>query len=60
MLSLVFLVAQSLFITGIYDTLLESIRRINPKLITVLKEKGIKGAFEHINGTFLIALLLVF
>lgn len=44
------------FITGIYDTLLESIRRINPKLITVLKEKGIKGAFEHINGTFLIAL----
>ncbi len=44
------------FITGIYDTLLESIRRINPKLISVLKEKGIKGAFEHINGTFLIAL----
>ncbi|HIF9480065.1 DUF368 domain-containing protein [Photobacterium damselae] len=44
------------FITGIYDTLLESIRRINPKLITVLKEKGIKGAFEHVNGTFLIAL----
>ncbi|HIF9341253.1 TPA: DUF368 domain-containing protein [Photobacterium damselae] len=44
------------FITGIYDTLLESIRRINPKLISVLKEKGIKGAFEHVNGTFLIAL----
>lgn len=44
------------FITGIYDTLLESIRRINPKLITVLKEKGIKDAFEHVNGTFLIAL----
>ncbi|EJN6959038.1 DUF368 domain-containing protein [Photobacterium damselae] len=44
------------FITGIYDTLLESIRRINPKLITVLKEKGIKGAFEYVNGTFLIAL----
>ncbi|ELV7518668.1 DUF368 domain-containing protein [Photobacterium damselae] len=44
------------FITGIYDTLLESIRRINPKLITVLKEKGLKGAFEHVNGAFLIAL----
>ncbi|HIF9200121.1 TPA: DUF368 domain-containing protein [Photobacterium damselae] len=44
------------FITGIYDTLLESIRRINPKLISVLKEKGLKGAFEHVNGAFLIAL----
>ena len=44
------------FITGIYDTLLESIRRINPKLIAVLKEKGLKGAFEHVNGAFLIAL----
>ncbi|HIF9338789.1 TPA: DUF368 domain-containing protein [Photobacterium damselae] len=44
------------FITGIYDTLLESIRRINPKLISVLKEKGLKGAFEHVNGVFLIAL----
>ncbi|HIF9220410.1 TPA: DUF368 domain-containing protein [Photobacterium damselae] len=44
------------FITGIYDTLLESIRRINPKLISILKEKGLKGAFEHVNGAFLIAL----
>ncbi|HIF9444754.1 TPA: DUF368 domain-containing protein [Photobacterium damselae] len=44
------------FITGIYDTLLESIRRINPKLISVLKEKGLKGAFEHVNGAFLVAL----
>ncbi|MHA6610858.1 polyprenyl-phosphate transporter [Photobacterium damselae] len=44
------------FITGIYDTLLESIRRINPKLISVLKGKGLKGAFEYVNGAFLIAL----
>ncbi|OBT09492.1 DUF368 domain-containing protein [Vibrio sp. UCD-FRSSP16_10] len=44
------------FITGIYDTLLESIRRVNPSLIGVLRTKGIKGAFEHINGLFLISL----
>ncbi|GAM63257.1 membrane protein [Vibrio ishigakensis] len=44
------------FITGVYDTLLESIRRINPSLIGVLKDKGIKGAFEHINGLFLVSL----
>jgi len=44
------------FITGIYDTLLESIRRINPSLIPVIKQQGIKGAFEHINGTFLVLL----
>ncbi len=42
------------FITGILDTLLDSIRRINPTLIKVVKEKGIKGAFMHINGPFLV------
>jgi len=42
------------FITGILDTLLESIRRINPTLIKVVKERGIKGAFMHINGPFLV------
>jgi putative membrane protein len=45
------------FITGIYDTLLESIRRINPRLITIIKEQGLKQAFNHINGVFLIILL---
>ncbi|WP_019612861.1 DUF368 domain-containing protein [Psychromonas ossibalaenae] len=44
------------FVTGIYDTLLESIRRINPSLITIIKQQGIKGAFNHINGKFLILL----
>ncbi|EAS41547.1 putative membrane protein [Photobacterium profundum 3TCK] len=44
------------FITGIYDTLLESIRRINPSLIPIIKQQGVKGAFEHINGTFLVLL----
>ncbi len=43
------------FITGILDTLLESIRRINPSLIKMLREHGIKATFNHINGPFLIA-----
>lgn len=44
------------FITGIYDTLLESIRRINPSLLQRLRHEGIKAAFQHINGFFLISL----
>ncbi|MFM2587392.1 DUF368 domain-containing protein [Vibrio sp. TBV020] len=44
------------FITGIYDTLLESIRRINPSVIGIWKRDGFKAAFEHINGLFLISL----
>lgn len=44
------------FITGIYDTLLESIRRINPTVLGIWKRDGFKAAFNHINGWFLIAL----
>ncbi|KLN66817.1 MULTISPECIES: DUF368 domain-containing protein [Vibrio] len=44
------------FITGIYDTLLESIRRINPNIIGIWKREGFKAAFQHFNGLFLIAL----
>jgi putative membrane protein len=44
------------FITGIYDTLLESIRRINPSLIKIIRQSGIKEAFNHINGLFLVSL----
>ncbi|NLS11824.1 DUF368 domain-containing protein [Vibrio sp. SM6] len=44
------------FITGIYDTLLESIRRINPSLIKRLKNEGIKSSLAHINAGFLAAL----
>ncbi|MBE4572415.1 DUF368 domain-containing protein [Vibrio navarrensis] len=44
------------FITGIYDTLLESIRRINPSIFRLWKAQGFKAAFKHINGVFLIAL----
>ena len=45
------------FITGIYDTLLESIRRINPSLWGIIRRDGIKAAFAHINGAFLLSLL---
>lgn len=44
------------FITGIYDTLLESIRRINPSIFGILKRDGFKAAFNHINGFFLLSL----
>lgn len=44
------------FITGIYDTLLESIRRINPSLLGIWKREGFKSAFNYINGFFLISL----
>lgn len=44
------------FITGVYDTLLESIRRINPRLLGLWKREGFAAAFRHINGGFLIAL----
>ncbi len=44
------------FITGIYDTLLGSIRKIGPGAITVWREQGFKAAFNHINGFFLVAL----
>lgn len=44
------------FITGIYETLLNSIKAINPSLITTLKNDGIKGVWEAVNGTFLVAL----
>ncbi len=42
------------FITGILDTLLDSIRSINFSLLGVIKEKGLKAAFLHINGPFLL------
>ena len=44
------------FITGIYATLLESIRRINPSVFGIWKREGFKAAFNHINGWFLISL----
>ncbi|MBY5922255.1 DUF368 domain-containing protein [Ferrimonas balearica] len=45
------------FISGIYDRLLESIRRINPSLVGVWRREGVAGAWNYINGTFLVTLL---
>ncbi|MCL1051496.1 DUF368 domain-containing protein [Shewanella abyssi] len=42
------------FITGILDQLLDSIKKIRPSLFSVIKEQGIKAAFMHINGPFLV------
>lgn len=44
------------FITGIYDTLLGSIRRINPSLFGLWKREGFKAVLNHINAGFLLAL----
>ncbi|MGF1764989.1 DUF368 domain-containing protein [Aliivibrio kagoshimensis] len=44
------------FITGIYDTLIESIRRVNPHLFSLWRREGFKVAFNYINGFFLITL----
>ncbi len=45
------------FITGIYEELIESIRSINPKAVTVLFKQGPKAFWHHINGTFLVVLV---
>ncbi|NMH65693.1 undecaprenyl phosphate translocase family protein [Shewanella salipaludis] len=45
------------FITGILDTLLDSVSRIKPSLWGVIKSQGLKAAFLQINGPFLLSLL---
>lgn len=42
------------FITGILDQLLDSIKKIRPSLFWVVKDQGVKAAFMHINGPFLV------
>ena len=46
------------FITGIYDTLLGSIRSFDLELLARLWRRDIRGAWQHVNGSFLLALLL--
>lgn len=46
------------FITGIYEELLSTISSVNIESLKVLKNDGIKGFWNHINGSFLVALLL--
>jgi len=46
------------FITGIYETLLNSIKSFGPSLFSTFKENGISGIWSQINGTFLVFLML--
>ncbi len=46
------------FITGIYEELIGSIRSISPHAVTILVKQGVAACWEHINGNFLLTLLL--
>lgn len=46
------------FITGIYEELLNSIKSCNPAALAVLFKEGPKAFWAHINGAFLLALVL--
>ncbi len=45
------------FITGIYDTLLGSIHAVDARFVRLLLRLDIRGAWQHVNGTFLVCLL---
>lgn len=44
------------FITGIYQELLDSISRVGPHALTVLRRHGPLVAWQYINGSFLLSL----
>jgi putative membrane protein len=46
------------FVTGIYEELLTSIKSINPLALRVLAKQGFATFWSHINGTFLLVLML--
>lgn len=46
------------FITGIYTELLDSIKSVNINALIILFKQGPKAAWQAINGTFLLVLLL--
>ena len=46
------------FITGIYEELLASIKSINPTALSLLLKQGPQAAWQHINGNFLLVLML--
>jgi len=45
------------FITGIYEELLYTIKRVNVDLFMLLKSGNLKALWQHINGRFLLFLL---
>jgi putative membrane protein len=46
------------FISGIYEELLGTISNVNLKLLTTLRKKGIKAAWNQLNGNFMFALFI--
>ncbi len=44
------------FITGIYDTLLNSLKQCGPSALVTLFKQGPKAFWQYINGTFLVTL----
>lgn len=46
------------FISGIYEELLQSISNINLGLFKTLKNKGLKEAWQQLNGNFLLSLFI--
>lgn len=44
------------FITGIYETLINSIKSVNAKAVQILFKEGFAKAWQHINGNFLLCL----
>lgn len=46
------------FISGIYEELINSLKSIDHHALKALKNNGIRGFWEHINGTFLLAVFL--
>jgi putative membrane protein len=45
------------FMTGIYEELIYSLKQCGPMALSVLFKQGIKPAWQHVNGTFLLTLL---
>ncbi|ALM51641.1 DUF368 domain-containing protein [Halomonas huangheensis] len=45
------------FITGIYEELIESIKRFGPSAFAALRQRGLQGLVEHLNLGFLVPLL---
>lgn len=46
------------FISGIYKELIDSINNVNLSALNTLKKDGLKAAWEQVNGSFLLALVI--
>jgi putative membrane protein len=45
------------FITGIYEELIDSIKRFNPEAVRILFREGVGSCWRYVNGNFLLALV---